>query len=1168
MYLKSIKLAGFKSFADVTTIPIRSQMNAIVGPNGCGKSNVIDAVRWVIGESSAKQLRGQSMSDVIFNGTSSRKPMGKAAIELNFDNSDSRIGGEFANYNEITIRREVQREGQSNYFINNTVCRRRDIIDIFRGTGLGARSYAIIEQGMISQLIEAKPEEMRNHLEEAANISTYKARRRETENRMKRTQENLSRLTDLREEIDKQLSHLKRQANAAERYKELKVEERSLNAQIKALHWQLLNEQLQTKNQEIQQQDVKREALMTEQRHVETEIEKLKVSLGEFTHNQNEVQKEFYGLAADIARIEQRIKSSQEQSQRWQAELEDSNAIWSELESGNGDHDAKVKQLTSELNDLRPQSTSIDDQVLTADHELQSAQEKMAECQKQWEQYQSQQAENMQKIEVARTNIQHYREQIANLEQRVERLREEHDAQAVQQLQRQLEPLWNDVEKHRDALEQMGASLQQTTDLIAGQRDQNNQLSQELKQLQQTLREEQSECAGLQAIQKSELEGDDVAGKQWLQQQKLSDQPRLGQSLQVKSGWEKAVETVLRNFFDAVCVKDVKEYIKSLASDVQGDVFLLAKTASTQESDANKFKSLQDCIDSDWPITDLISGVYAAESVEQALSWREQLAENESVVTRCGLWLGKHWVRISKVVKDEDSILLREQKIQTLQKTITESQQQVAECEEKLQTGEQSLFDLEAKRDEQHQSYQSISETLTEAKTQHTALHSKLEEVKQQQQRIAHDLSECDKQLTELHKSLASTEELLQQGLLLETELSSQKEALLERRQLTTANLDAARKSAQQTQQRADELGIRLTSNESQLKLLQETMTRNKRQMSQLSERRAQLQENLADSGGPLQRLNQELQQKLDQRLKVEKELHAVEAQVQNTNDCIDGCEQRRSSAQDKLANMQSDLEKVKMEHQAIAVRQTTIDEQLREANMDLQAVLVEMPEKAELSEWEQRAATVERRIGRLGAINLAAIDEFKTLSARSEYLEKQHADLEEALSVLQNAIRKIDKETKVKFKDTFDRVNVNFQKNFPKIFGGGRAYLQLEGDDLLSAGIVVHAQPPGKRNTTIHMLSGGEKALTAIALVFSFFQLNPAPFCILDEVDAPLDDLNVGRFCDIVKEMSDSTQFLIISHNKVTIESADNLMGVTMQEPGVSRLVSVDIEEAITMVE
>ena len=338
--------------------------------------------------------------------------------------------------------------------------------------------------------------------------------------------------------------------------------------------------------------------------------------------------------------------------------------------------------------------------------------------------------------------------------------------------------------------------------------------------------------------------------------------------------------------------------------------------------------------------------------------------------------------------------------------------------------------------------------------------------------------------------------------------------------------------------------------------------------MSQLSERRAQLQENLADSGGPLQRLNQELQQKLDQRLKVEKELHAVEAQVQNTNDCIDGCEQRRSSAQDKLANMQSDLEKVKMEHQAIAVRQTTIDEQLREANMDLQAVLVEMPEEAELSEWEQRAATVERRIGRLGAINLAAIDEFRTLSARSEYLEKQHADLEEALSVLQNAIRKIDKETKVKFKDTFDRVNVNFQKNFPKIFGGGRAYLQLEGDDLLSAGIVVHAQPPGKRNTTIHMLSGGEKALTAIALVFSFFQLNPAPFCILDEVDAPLDDLNVGRFCDIVKEMSDSTQFLIISHNKVTIESADNLMGVTMQEPGVSRLVSVDIEEAITMVE
>ncbi len=1167
MQLKSVKLVGFKSFVDPTTIQIKEGMNGIVGPNGCGKSNIIDAVRWVIGERSAKQLRGQSMSDVIFNGTSGRKPVGRASVELLFDNSNSRIVGEYAGFSEIAIKREVFRDGQSNYFLNGTVCRRQDIVDIFYGTGLGSRSYAIIEQGMISRLIEAKPEDLRQHIEEAAGIAKYKQRRRDTENRMLRTQENLSRLIDLRDELDKQLKHLKRQASAAERYKVLREEERQINAQIKALHWQSLQTSFETYQGQIEVHENERERIHSLQSTLETDLEKNRQMHIQATDHYNQTQRIFYSLGNDIARIEQQIQYTQEQLERWQRDLQTTNLRFEELSDTTSDFEAQIADILSEIDTLKPRAQSLSENNQLASQALVVAEEAMQAWVQNWEQFQTGFAESNKTLEVNRTKLSHYQQEQHNLAQRITRLKESSHPEQQELLQIEILPLRDHLDMLNTSSHNCLINLNTILQRIQDKKRYIEVLQKTINDKRALLQTKDGRRSSLDALQEAAFMTDDQAVATWLTEQGLDDYPRLGKDLQVESGWEVAVETVLNQLFDAVCVDNLDTFINHFVPLESGELILIESTQRVAVN-CEQFISLATKVKSEWPVVQWLGNVFIADSLEQAREMRQQLTQHQSIITRDGIWLGRHWLRVAKAVNNENSILLRDQELKQLTEDILILKNELFGLDDELERGHQDVAELETQREQYHLQLQEINSDVTKTQSQLTEKQTRYDTLVQREQAIKQEVGECQQRDAQLQEQIQEVQQLITlHDAQIQTSLQ-QRQELLAQRELCQTNLNSKRQLAQEAKQQADEYDIRISSNESQLAVLEQTVRRDARQLELLREKRDELSDSLTHADNPLIELQAQLQELLSKRSLQEQALQQATESLEACNSNIAQLEKSKDSLQQQLNVMQSAYQQLQMDRQAVSVRQATICEQLQEADLNLETIIAQLPPEANLRAWETHSEELASRITRLGPINLAAIEEHDTLFSRKEYIDKQHADLEEALSILQNAIHKIDKETRSKFKDTFDQVNAGFQNLFPKIFGGGQASLELTEDDFLSAGIMVKAQPPGKRNSTIHMLSGGEKALTAIALVFGLFQLNPAPFCILDEVDAPLDDLNVGRYCRLIKNMASTIQFIVISHNKVTIEACERLMGITMQEPGVSRVVSVDIDEAVTLAE
>ncbi len=1167
MNLKSIKLVGFKSFVDHTVIPMTGHLTGIVGPNGCGKSNVVDAIRWVIGETSAKQLRGQSMADVIFNGTSSRKPVSKASVELIFDNSDNRLVGEYARFSEISVRREVHREGQSQYLLNGASCRRRDIIDVFLGTGLGSRSYAIVEQGMISQLIEAKPDEMRMHLEEVAGISKYKERRRETETRMRHTQENLDRLNDLNEELSKQLRHLKRQAEAAEKYTELKQQERTLQAEIKVLQWQILEKQAISQQGQLTRYELQQEEYVAQLRQIETHLEKIRLQQVELNSERNESQKNYYGFGAEVARLEQRIAHNQEQINHWKKELVEVESLYQELEGHTEEQRQNMLELDELLMALQPQATEAKAVAQESGQSLLIAEQQMQLWQQGWDTFQTHASQFAERIAALKTNLQHYQQQEVTLQKRNAELHERQQQLPLMALTAEIEPLITEVDERRSQLESLASHLEQISASLQSQRLQNTDIQRLINQQRQDFQNLQARFASLEALQKSALGLHDDHTKQWLSAHSITDRPRLAQVLQVNPGWELAVETVLGGYFDAVCLQDINEFIEPMTQITRGRLTLIDHQNLTEVA-SHPLPSLAAQIQSQWPVYEWLSGIYTAEHLADALRLRSQLAEGESIITRDGIWLGKNWVRITKAVNKDSGILVREQELKHLTQEIEQAKLKLQISLKQLEQGEEQLHELEEQRDLQHRAYKHVSSSLTEVQTRLSAKQSRFNELHHQQQRLAREISESEHAIKNLQNLLERTKAEFEQSSLAQQQQVQQREVLISQRDQYQQVLKEIRHQTEQKRQAADELAVRLAASENQLALLKQSSLRDQRQRQQLSERRELLIANLEEVIEPLADLREQLQFQLSSRLAIEQELRLIEERLLNYHHQFDESSKAQQDTNEKLTVTSHQLQNLQMERQAVITRQTTIQEQLLEQNLQLMDLLAALPANANINEWEKQLATISARIGRLGSINLAAIDECQAVSERKIYLDKQQADLNEALDILKSAIAKIDRETRTKFQETFTTVNQHFQDLFPQIFGGGKASLELSEEDGLTAGVIVKAQPPGKRNATIYMLSGGEKALTAIALVFSMFKLNPAPFCVLDEVDAPLDDVNVGRFCHLVKEMAKTTQFIIISHNKVTISMSDRLMGVTMQEAGVSRIVSVNVAEAVAMAE
>ena len=1166
MRLSKIKLAGFKSFVDPTTIPFPSNLVGVVGPNGCGKSNVIDAVRWVMGESSASRLRGDSITDVIFNGSSARKPVGAASVELLFDNTDSTLDGQYAKYAEISIRREVSRDGISSYYLNGTRCRRKDITGVFLGTGLGPRSYSIIEQGMISRLIEAKPEEMRVFIEEAAGISKYKERRRETSNRIKHTKENLDRLMDLLEEVEKQLKHLDRQARTAERYGRLKDEERRTVAELLALRLRTLDRAAREADTALADRETALQAVIAEQRKLEAQIERCRAEQGERSDAFNEVQARYYKAGSEIARLEQNIEHAHDLRERLSEDLEQAVTGAKEIANHINQDRSEIEQLELTLSELMPGLEQARESEQRSSASLARAEQALAAWQEQWDAWAGRANESEQTRNVEQTRIEQLESRMQSFAERRRKLAEAGEAANPDELKQRFEQLAVQELHKRQARDEFDRHLADIADKIRKLREQDGKLAKLVDERGTQLQQAQARYASLEAVQKAALGQSDEAVQGWLEASGLDGNPRVARSLTVESGWERAAETVLGDYLQAVCVGDIAQALGRVGQFDGGKLTLLSNDADDADPAAAGGTLAARVDGAPAALRGLLAGVRTADSLDQALALRAGLAAGQSVITPDGIWLSRDWLRVSRDKDPQAGVLQREHEMRRLKDEIRELQARTESARGLLRDGRTRLSQLEERRETVQQDATALLSEYSEVKAGFDAARYRMEQANARAEAIAEEQRELEDEQQVAAEQLGLSRSRLRQADSTVEELAEQRRSLEAQREELRAELARVRTQAEEDRRAAQDMAIQFESRRSSKESAAQSLERMQAQLEHFGRREREIRKQLEEGEAPLAEKKTSLEQLLEVRVEVEKELAAARKLVQESEIALRELDQRRMQIDQDVDEARQQVGEARMAAQEVRVRREGVAEQFAQTGHELKELLEGLAEDAAPAAWEEKLEKTRRRIERLGPINLAAIDEFKEQSERKEYLDSQLTDLQDALATLEGAIRKIDRETRTRFRETYERIDKGFKQLFPRLFGGGHAYLELTGDDLLAAGVTVMARPPGKRNSTIHLLSGGEKALTAVALVFAIFELNPAPFCMLDEVDAPLDDANVGRFCEIVKEMSDKVQFVFITHNKVTMELARQLTGVTMQEPGVSRMVSVDLDEAVKM--
>jgi chromosome segregation protein len=1164
MRLARIKLAGFKSFVDPTTVAFPSNLTGVVGPNGCGKSNIIDAVRWVMGEISAKHLRGDSMTDVIFNGSRSRKPIGSGSVELVFDNSDGKLAGPYANYAEVSLKRLVSRDGNSTYFINGAKCRRKDITHLFLGTGLGSRSYAIIEQGMISRLIEARAEDMRAFVEEAAGISRYKDRRRETESRISHTRENLERLNDLREEVDKQIRHLQRQAGIARRYQESMERKRELQAELLALRIRDLDADITGRHTLASQRETEAQAAIAELRSAEAAVERARSKHMECSDALAAVQGRYYQAGADASRTEQALQHARELRQRQRGDLERVNAEHAESSVLVGRDEAQLGELTLSLERAEPDLSVAQSREDAARGALAEAEAAMAAWQQRWEEFSHQSAEAMRASQVEQARIEQIEAGLTRLRSQRERLIAERTQLEGSVAGARPEEFAAAESEARERGRLAQAALDTALATLLSLRESERQQAAALDAAKAALQSAQGELLAIEAVQKAALGKGQAGPEAWLAKQGLQANPRLAQQLEVDKGWERAVETALGAYLEAVCV-DGLDAVANAMDRLDGGSLTITEGGRATSGKAAP-QSLLSHVSGPAVVAELLGGIVAVESLADAVARRGSLQAGQTVITRSGLWLGREWVRVARSEASHAGVLAREQALRSLQQAVAGHEARVTELDAGLADSRARLAAIEAERDELHARVNRLHHDLVNVRGAHEAIRSKAQQIAERVARVAIEVSQIDADIARDESDAGASRLRLDAALAGARSLGERGGALERDRDKLRSELSAAREAHAAASQAARQVAIRVESQRSTLSSLRTSLERASDLSRQLQARRADLERQLAEGEAPLAELEKQLQAFLELRLAVERELGEARRSVEDADAFVREQDFLRQKAETVTESARAALAEVSLGMQETRVRRESLAEQFAATQFDLERVTDALPEDASVVAWDQQLAEVNERIERLGAVNLASIDELKEQTERKEYLDRQFADLSDALNTLEQAIRKIDRETRARFQDTFDRINAGLKDKFPRLFGGGAAYLELVGDDLLTAGVAVMARPPGKRNSTIHQLSGGEKALTAVALVFSIFELNPAPFCLLDEVDAPLDEHNVGRFCDIVRDMSERVQFVFITHNKNTMELASHLIGVTMGEPGVSRLVAVDVDEAMRM--
>ncbi|MCW8807646.1 MAG: chromosome segregation protein SMC [Rhodanobacter sp.] len=1162
MRLTTIKLAGFKSFVDPTTLHLPSNMIGVVGPNGCGKSNIIDAIRWVMGESAASRLRGDSLTDVIFSGSTTRKPVGQATVELIFDNADGSIKGEYGQYAEISVKRQVTRDGQSAYFLNGGRCRRRDITDLFLGTGLGPRSYSIIEQGMISQIIEAHPEELRTHLEEAAGISKYKERRKETESRIKATRENLDRVRDVRDEVDKQLEHLNRQARAAERWKALKENQTRKEAELRALEYRGLKGQHDGEGVAMSAAETAIEKQLAVQRQIEAQLETVRERHTGASEHLNAVQAEVYKVGAEIARVEQQVRHNRETADRLQRAHGDTEREHAELATHIATDSGQIETLRMALAEGEPKLEALQQLQEDTSEAQRDTETRLADWQQRWDSHTRIAGESSRAAEVERTKINYLDRQGVDLSRRREALEAEQKATDVAALDDAAGQLQIEHDTQRERVETFGNVLDQHKLAHEQVLDDERQVQSALNETRQQLQSASGRLGSLEALQHAALGQEESAASGWLARLGLDKSRRLGESLQVAAGWETAVETALSGFLDSVLVDGSHALAGEFGTLENADVALLDGT----EGGANIAGTLAAHVSGPAAAVSILGHVLSAESLAEAhqrVASLSALAPYQSVMTRAGEWLGPGWARVRRAQGSQVGVLAREREIRTLGEQVGALEARIVEATAQLDGLRTRKFEVERARDDAQRELYNAHRRQSELAGQLQSHRGKMETARARSEKVAGELSELISQLDELQGHTREARARLDESVNHMGDMEDQRRELENERRALLEAREEARMNAREAADQSHSLALSLESKRSSLSSLEQALGRMEAQLRQIEARRNTIAEQLAAGSDPIAELEGERQTYLDQRLLIDRQLVEARRALEDCDAEFRQLEQQRHLAEQALAALRESLSEQRLAAQALQLRANQLAEAISASGLDLETLLTELADDINADQWRQQLGELAQKIARLEPVNLAAIQEHAEQSERKTYLDNQLADLVSAMETLEGAIKKIDRETRQRFKETFDKVNAGVQELFPRLFGGGHAYLELTGDDLLNTGVSIMARPPGKRVSNINLLSGGEKALTAVSLVFAIFGLNPAPFCLLDEVDAPLDEANVGRFSRMVREMSEKVQFIFVSHNKATMEAATQLCGVTMREPGVSRLVQVDLAEA-----
>jgi len=1171
--LNSIKLAGFKSFAEPTHFQLPGQLVGVVGPNGCGKSNIMDAVRWVLGESKASELRGESMQDVIFNGTTSRKPASRSSVELVFDNHDHRAGGQWNQFTEIAVKRVLTRDGTSSYYINNQPVRRRDVQDVFLGTGLGPRAYAIIGQGTISRIIESRPEELRLFLEEAAGVSKYKERRRETENRLADTRENLTRVEDILRELNANLEKLEKQAEVAARYNALQADVTLKQHQL----WFLKRADAEAEMARVRTEGLQAvndlESRMADLRHVEADLESIRQAHYEAGDQVNQAQGRLYEATAEVAkleaeiryvvegrqRVEQRLLQLAEQIQQWSARKEEAEAEAEHLAGAGENAEEQAELLAAQVEEQAMQLPDLEDALRQA--------------QQRSEQQRSGVVQIQQQIQVLAAEQRSLGEQSRQLDARHERLRSDRNALAAPDEAR-LANLRQQLQEAEEGAELTAARQEELQDSVP-------QLDEERRQRQQTVNHEAARQADLSArleALKALQEKLKVDGKlqPWLARHGLDGLQGLWSRIHIEPGWENALEAALRERLAALPVGRldmVRGFLGAGGADAPpARLAFYSAPATPQPEPTATQPRLSDLLRVDngglrAVLVDWLHGCFTAQTLDEALDRRAQLQPGQAIYVAAGHAVAAHSLSFFAQDSEQSGLLARAQEIEHLEKELRAQQLIAEEARTALVRAEAAYADASQRLVAARREASEAQGRAHELQVQTLQLTQLAEQARARGAQISADLAEVEAQLSDLQERRVQSEARFEE---LDMQLadSQERHAQLGDRVIEAERrLNECREQQRSLERRVQEAQFSHRSLLARRAELARTMDTAATQARTLQDERQRAQDELgrlsdaAAQGG--------LQQALDLKLEREKLLGAQRSQYDDLTAKLRASDERRMQHERQLDPLRARITEFQLKEQAARLGLEQYSSLLQDAQADLQAVALSIEEGGVRAAGLQgEIDRLQREITALGAVNLAALEELTLARERKGFLDAQTEDLTLAMTTLEDAIKKIDGETRSLLQGTFDAVNGHFGRMFPELFGGGQARLIMTGDEILDSGVQVMAQPPGKKNQTIHLLSGGEKALTAIALVFAIFQLNPAPFCLLDEVDAPLDDANTERYAKLVSAMSRGTQFLFISHNKIAMEMAEQLIGVTMQEQGVSRIVAVDMQSALSMAE